>query len=103
MRGIDETSQEKIFSLLEDLDANKNFSTALSWDRLHGGAGILMLINDGGKLSEPVNENKISATEKLEVYSPEDILPQTFYADTSNKNFGTPELYTVTNYFGNSF
>ena len=103
LRGIDETLQEKIFSLLEDLDANKIFSNALSWDRLHGGAGIFMLIDDGGKLSEPVNENKISTIEKLEVYSPEDILPQTFYADTSNKNFGTPEIYTVTNYYGNSF
>lgn len=103
LRGIEDDLQAKIFSLLEDLDANKNFVTALSWDRLHGGAGILMLIDDGGKLSEPVNENKISAIEKLEVYSPEDILPLTFYADTSNKNFGTPEIYTVTNYFSNSF
>ena len=39
-----------IQSVLEDLRVQEVFSTALAWDRLYGGAAILMLVNDGGTL-----------------------------------------------------
>ena len=103
LQGIEENQQEKIFSVLEDLDANKIFATALSWDRLQGGAAILMMIDDGGNFSEPLDELKIKSVERLEVYTPEDIFPSKFYENPLEKKFGEPMTYNVTNYYGNFF
>ncbi len=103
LQGVEDEEQENLFSVLEDLEASKSFANALSWDRLHGGAAILMVIDDGGNLNAPVNENKIRKIEKLEIYSPEDIMPLTFYSDTSSKKFGEAEIFSLVNYYGNSF
>lgn len=94
-----------IMSLLEDLGYEDNFSTALSWDRLYGGGVILMLVNDGGTLEDPLDEARIKNVERLEVYTPEDIsfTEDYTYSDPLDPNFGKPQFYTITGYYGNQF
>ena len=92
-------------SVLEDLDVDKQFATALSWDRLYGGAAILMLANDGGTLEDPLDEGRIKNIERLEVYTPEDIsfTQDYLYADPFDPNYGKPQYYTIVGSLGNSF
>lgn len=94
-----------IMSLLEDLGYENSFSTALSWDRLYGGGVILMLVNDGGTLEDPLDEGRIKNVERLEVYTPEDIsfTEDYTYSDPLDPNFGKPQFYTITGYYGNQF
>lgn len=98
-------SNDHIQSLFEDLDGQVAFATALSWDRLYGGGAILMLIDDGGTLEEPVYENQIKKIDKLEVFEAPDINSHEtyFYMDPHDPNYGTPEFYTITGYNGGSF
>lgn len=94
-----------IQSVLEDLRVQEVFSAALAWDRLYGGAAILMLVNDGGTLEDPLNEEQIKAVEGLEVFEPPEIQVHEsyYYDDPYNPNYGKPEFYTLIGYNGNSF
>ncbi|MBR2214516.1 MAG: DUF1073 domain-containing protein [Selenomonadaceae bacterium] len=96
---------DNIASALEDLDFDRQFSTALSWDRLYGGAVILVLANDGGTLEEPLDEKRLKSVERLEVYTPEDVsfTDDYLYDNPLDANFGKPQFYTLTGYYGNSF
>lgn len=94
-----------IASLLEDLQFETKFTAALSWDRLYGGAAVLLLANDGGTLEDPLDLNRIKNVERLEVYTPEDIsfTADYLYSDPFDTNYGKPQYYTITGYYGNSF
>lgn len=94
-----------IASVLEDLQFEKQFTAALSWDRLYGGAAVLVLANDGGTLEDPLDLNRIKNVERLEVYTPEDIsfTDDYLYSDPFDPNYGKPQYYTITGYYGNSF
>ena len=98
-------SNDRIQSLFEDLDGQAAFATALSWDRLYGGCAVLMLIDDGGTLADPVNEGRIRSIEKLEVFDPTDVsfTEGFFYDDPHDPNYGEPSYYTITGYNGGSF
>lgn len=61
-------SDEKVVEALSSLNAEEKITNALRWSRLFGGSAILMLINDGGALEEPVNTNNIKGIEELRVY-----------------------------------
>lgn len=97
--------ERKILSVYEDLGGEEAFAEALSWDRLYGGGAILMLINDGGTLEDPVNEAGIKNIEALQVFDPMDVYysGNYFYQDPSSPKYGRPQYYTVINYHGNSF
>ncbi|WP_443872334.1 phage portal protein [Megasphaera sp.] len=90
-------------SLLEDLNFKSKFATALSWDRLYGGGVILMMLDDGGDLHDPVDENRIRSLEKMEVFDAKDVNPLYYYDDPQDPRFGYPRCYTVIGYHGNSF
>lgn len=96
---------DAIMSLLEDLEYEKAFSTVLSWDRLYGGGVVLMLVNDGGTLEDPLDEARIKNVERLEVYTPEDVsfTEDYVYSDPLDPNYGKPQFYTLTGYYGNQF
>lgn len=92
-------------SYLEDLEYPSKMTTALSWDRLFGGSAILIVADDGGTLSEPLDLNRIRRVEKLEVYSPMDVTYSTamVYDDPADRMYGLPEYYNVVGAWGNSF
>ncbi len=94
-----------IQSILEDLCVEAVFSKALSWDRLYGGAAVLMLANDGGTLRDPLREENLKYIERLEVFDPGDIvfINDNYYNDPMDKNYGKPEFYTLINEYGHTF
>lgn len=105
-QGENEHEEEKkICSILEDLAYNREMTTALSWDRLFGGSAMLILADDGGTLSEPLNMDRLRRVEKLAVYSAEDVTFSSamIYDNPADPNYGRPEWYNVIGEWGNAF
>ncbi|WP_066733561.1 DUF1073 domain-containing protein [Cupriavidus sp. D384] len=69
---------------------------ALRWARLTGGAGIVVVANDGGLLRSPLNTLALDQIEELRVFDLDDIsATEQRYGDPTKANFGLPELYRV--------
>ena len=51
--------EELLADALDALDWEIKAATAVKWARLYGGSIIVMLINDGGGIDEPLNMKKI--------------------------------------------
>jgi len=88
-----------VITKLSKIKANFIFEEALLWDRLFGGAVILMYIDDGGDLEKAVNVNNINDILGLQVYDRWDVSWSSvdLYTDTSKVNYGEVQFYTVNN------
>lgn len=100
---VDDNSN--VQSALEDLQLQSKMAEALAWDRLYGGAAIVMLIDDGGELDEPLAINRVRKIDKLLVFDAQDIDRNNvvFYDDPRSPHYGMPEVYGIVGYNGNSF
>ena len=94
---------------LDDLDWEQNATQALKWTRLYGGALMVMLINDGGSLTDPVNWNNVRSIDELRVYERPLVQPDyhSIYRTVSNDpgraskaRFGTPQYFNVSSIYG---
>ncbi len=100
--------EQYIEDTLDILDWEAKAATAIKWARLFGGAIIVMLIDDGGELTEPVNWDGIQSIDELRVY--ERPIAQPDFAncyDTFGNNgphrkskFGMPQYYQVSSVYG---
>ena len=95
---------EQLCSVFEDLKGQKRMAEALMWDRLYGGCAVLMVIDDGGTLEDPLNEANIRKIERLQVFEAPDVTYQDscLYGDPSDPAYGKPQFYTLVNYQGQS-
>lgn len=102
---VDEAVEKRLKSKLEDLDVKKQFGVALNWDRLFGGAAILIIADDGGTLEDPLNMARLRKVERLEVFAPEDVTftDAMLYADPTSADYGKPQFYNIIGLWGNSF
>ena len=64
----DQTLADFLDDALDRLDWEEKATTAIRWARLFGGAVIVMLLDDGRGLEEPVNWQDIRSVEELRVY-----------------------------------
>lgn len=95
---------------LDDLEWEERAATAIKWTRLYGGALIVMLIDDGRGLEEPVDWEHIRSIDELRVYERSIVQPdyaslyQQDYGGKSVGNrvskFGQPEYYYVSSIYG---
>lgn len=94
---------------LDDLDWEEKAATAIKWARLYGGSIIVMLIDDGGGLEEPVNWKNVRSIDELKVYERAVVQPDysSLYiydngATLGNRTskFGMPEFYDVLSIYG---
>jgi phage-related protein (TIGR01555 family) len=95
---IEEASSvaKETMGLLEDIGAQAHTFDALVWSRVHGGALIQMIVNDGAESDQPLNEDRIQSFEGLRVWTRWQVRPTKFYSDADDLlTFGKPELYTV--------
>ena len=91
-------------SIVEDLKIQEVIATAITWDRLFGGAAILMLVDDGSEeLTEPLQIEKVNTIEELKVFEPGDINIMKCCEDSKDKRYNMPEIYTLINDYGFSF
>lgn len=96
---IDGDTDNLALQMLEGIHAKRSFETALRWASLYGGSIIVMIIDDGQELDQPVQEDKIRNVVNLQVYDRWDVTWSTneLYDDPQNPKFGNPEVYTVQN------
>lgn len=90
--------KDNIFQFyLDKLHCQTSFGDLIRWARLYGGAIIIMGINDGRELDQPVNLNSIKAVEFLRVVDRSQLFlyPQDYYMDPESPKFGQVERYTV--------
>lgn len=89
---------------LDELDWEETCMTALKWARLFGGSIVVMLINDGGGLEEPLNWQNIKSIDDMRVYDRSVIQPD--YSSmvnykpsdpfrTRGSRLGMPERYHI--------
>jgi len=89
--------KESLENYLIKLDTQKNFADLVRWGNLMGGALIIMLINDGRDLSEPVDMDNIKTIEALRVVDLGQVFlyPTDYYSDPVSPKFNEPQWFTI--------
>lgn len=102
---IENDIENVIKNKLDKLGTQKAFNLALKWKRLFGGSIIIMGIDDGRELDEPVNMNGIKSVDYLRVFDRTDVSLTNFNfnQDLSSKEYGAVEYYSVTPRYGSVF
>lgn len=80
---------------LENIGAQEKLCDALRWSALYGGSIVVMLINDGGLLEEPLNVEAAKSLEQLRVYDRWQVTHHQKYLDPNDMRFGKTQLYMV--------
>ena len=104
----DEDVAEYVESRLDDLEFEDKFATAEKWARLYGGSIIVMLVDDGKGLEEPLDWNEVRSIEELRVFERAVVQPDytTLYnfhfldSMRTDVPFGEPEYYQVFSLYG---
>lgn len=106
----DKAVEEFVTEALDELDWEELAMTAIRWTRLFGGAIAVMLINDGGRLEDPLNWRKIKSIDDIRVYERVVVQPEyesmfnydpTDPFSTRGSRLGMPEYYQVCSRYGN--
>lgn len=84
---------ENAVDLLDWLQWDDTATAAVKWARLYGGSIIVMLINDGGNLEEPLKLEKVCSVDGLKVYDRSIVRPCPAGSDGSSGPM--PEHYQV--------
>lgn len=104
----DESIAEYVDDCMDNLDFESKFATAEKWARLYGGSIIVMLIDDGKGLEEPLDWADVRTIEELRVFERAIVQPDYTsmynfrFPDTVNSNrpFAEPEYYQVSSIYG---
>lgn len=94
---------------LDELDWEETAMTALKWMRLFGGSLVVMLVNDGKGIDEPLDWSAIESIDDLRIYDRSLITPD--YTGmfsytpkdpfrTRGSRLGMPEYYTINSKYG---
>lgn len=105
--GNDDIS-EYVNDQLDNLGFEDKFATAEKWARLFGGSIIVMLVDDGRGLEEPLDWNSVRSIEELRVFERAIVQPDYtsmyhfHFLDTmkSGRGFDEPEYYHVYSMYG---
>lgn len=90
--------EEFLDDALDRLDWEDKATTAIRWARLFGGSIIVMLLDDGGGLEEPVNWQDVRSVEELRVYERAIVQP-----DPDTYRTGKAEYFDVSSTYGGTF
>lgn len=108
--GVNDVDLETFINdSLDELDFEGAASTAIKWSRLYGGSLMVMIIDDGKQIDEPVDWDNIRGIDELLVFERPLITPD--YNSIYNHDpktgkwskFGKPEFYDVSPMYGKQF
>jgi phage-related protein (TIGR01555 family) len=88
---------------LADIRCKQKINEAWCWARLYGGSIIVMLVDDGGELSDEVNMGNVRAVRDLQVYDIQQVYWEILFDDPAVEHFGSPKIYNVTPLMGPPF
>lgn len=101
IEGVDDDSD--VLAELENIGAQEKLCDALRWNALYGGAIVVMLINDGGTLEDPLNVTAAKSLEQLRVYDRWQVTHYQKYLDPNDRRFGQTQLYMVSPIVGSPY
>jgi phage-related protein (TIGR01555 family) len=91
IKGDDGCMQDE----LDRLKVMPALADGLRWARLTGGAGIVIVADDG-KVNQPLNPGAVDEIAELRVFDLNDIsADERRYNDPTQANFGMPEFYRI--------
>ena len=104
----DDVIAEYVEDRLDELEFEAKFATAEKWARLYGGSIIVMLVDDGRGLEEPLDWRNVRSIEELRVFERAIVQPDYsslynfHFIDSLNskKKLGEPEYYQVFSIYG---
>lgn len=100
---VDQESQQQVEDIndkLDELDAVESKHLAMCYGRCYGGGAILMGIQDGMRLEQPVNEEAIESVDWLHVFTggwDGEMVAWSYYSDIKSPKYGKPEIYMLRN------
>lgn len=87
--------REAVIDALEVLQAEYHLGQALRWERLYGGAAVMLGAADGKRLDEPLEGNAIQQFHYLNAYNRWELSPHTYYSNPLHPKFGQPQVYRL--------
>ena len=108
LSDLGEELEKKVKQKLTALGWKKAMIKAEKWSRLFGGSIVVMIVNDGRGLDEPLDIDRVTKIEQLYVFERAVVTPDYttlgygFYyeEDLQNKRFGEPSFYNVYSRYG---
>jgi phage-related protein (TIGR01555 family) len=85
-----------ITGALDEIDGKSKVTDLIRWSRLFGGAVLLLGVDDGQELDQPINYNNIRKLDYLQVFDRHQVW-WTFndVYGVESRNFGNPEFYRI--------
>lgn len=91
-----------INSEIEDLDALNAVADGWRWSRLYGGALLILVVNDGLPMDQPLNLEAATRISSIQVVEAPYVAPASFNPGLGARAFRNPEWYEITVPFGSS-
>lgn len=97
LRADDEEEEwtADVVDALETLCLDERVKEARQQARLHGGAAIVLVTDDPGDLSEPLDLGNVRSLKDLRVLSRWELTPVSYVAEWLSPRFGEPETYSL--------
>lgn len=101
---VNDEETSKINKVLYDFDIDAKIAEAVTLSRATGGSVLFLKLDDGEPIENPLNINNLLKVYGVKVYNASEVLPQTYYSNYSDVNFGEVEKYIINDEkTGNSF
>lgn len=88
--------QEKIEAEKLRLDVDTKLQRAEEYRRAFGGAGILISVDDGLSVDQPLDVSRVRKVTHLTVFSPRELTPERWYSDPFKPKYGEIERFRLT-------
>jgi hypothetical protein len=99
-RGVEiENDEDELMSAEYDrLSVMTRLADAIRWSRLYGGAALILIAQDGGDFTDPLNTDNLDIINEIRVYDMTSIHgTDRYYSDASDPDtFGKLEFYLIT-------
>jgi hypothetical protein len=106
-RGIEiENDEDEVMQDEYDrLSVLTRMADAIRWSRLYGGAALILIAQDGGDFTDPLNTDNLDTINEIRVYDITSIHgTEKYYTDQNDPDtFGKPEFYQITPSEGQTF
>jgi phage-related protein (TIGR01555 family) len=93
--GADDPQAKDACLYLDDLKTKANFCKAWKWARQYGGAGILMVVDDGLMLDEPMDLTRVRSIKSLVVLNRWELIAWELVSDLESPEFGEASVYEL--------
>ena len=104
----DKDLQKRLDDHLQTIHYQSKLAKALKWARLFGGSAVVMLVDDGRLLQDPLNWRDVHGVAELLVYGRNEVFPlwiNGYENNPDDENYrkggtGIPEFYQVNSVYG---